>query len=311
MSAHRPTETVDLPQLGKLYGRAALGAVTAKLSSNGRLAALPSKALVAQHPGMSPRQADQYRRLFGGEAFDGVHRRSLPSVLIHIMSFPMQVGLMSDEAFPMPLLGMVHLSNEVEHRRPIEIDQPVTIRVWAENLRPHRRGTQTDIVTEVLPFGADTSQTAEQDVLWRGVSTYLGRGVYLAGKPEAAEPARSGSRDFTPPAKSAVWRLGADAGRRYAALSGDYNPIHLGSLSAKLLGMDSAIVHGMYSAARMLEGREPEDAGHRWSITFAAPVKLPGTVAFGIQQPDERTLRLAGWNPRRGRPHFEGELHLP
>lgn len=365
----RGHQLIDPPNLSRLYGRAALGAAVSRIGSNGSLGTLPEEAVLVDHPGASWEQAEQHRRLFGGEVFDGVHRRSLPSVLIHTLGFPVQMALMAQEEFPLPLIGLVHLANEVEHRRPVEPEQPVRIRVHAERLRPHRRGTQVEIVTEVLPADADPAAGGEhtdpgnsggsrdQEVLWRGVSVYLGRGVHLgahdedAGAPEgdaddggpespgsgsagsgSAETSSAGTSGagsgaargdapgsqpergrgaFVPPRKTGEWRLGADAGREYAALSGDYNPIHLTGITAKALGMPSAIVHGMYSAARMLEGREPEEAGHRWSVVFEAPVRLPGRVAFGVEQPDERTQILTGWNPRKRRRHFRGELHLP
>lgn len=287
------------------YRKAALGALTSKLSSNGDLKALSSAPEEISHPGASAEQLEAYRRLFGGEAFDGVHRRSLPSVLVHILGFPLQLQLMTREDFPLQLMGLVHLSNEVEHRHPVEAGQPLRLRAHAESLRPHRRGTQVDIVTEVY------ESAAGEEPAWRGVSTYLSRGVFLAGKPEGQEQSRSGRSGFTPPAKTALWTLGPDEGRRYAAVSGDYNPIHLSGVSAKVLGMPSAIVHGMYSAARILEGREPDAAGHSWNISFEAPVTLPGKVAVGVEKPDERTQVFTGWEPKRGRRHFSGELRLP
>ncbi len=289
------------------YRKAALGALTSKLSSNGDLKALSEESLETEHPGADPEQLEAYRQLFRGEAFDGVHRRSLPSVLVHILGFPLQLQLMTRDDFPLQLMGLVHLSNQVDHRRPVEAGQPLRLKAHAENLRPHRRGTQVDIVTEVFESGAD----AGEESAWRGVSTYLSRGVYLAGRPERETESRAGRSGFAPPAKTGLWTLGADEGRRYAAVSGDYNPIHLSGLSAKVLGMPSAIVHGMYSAARMLEGREPEQAGHRWSISFEAPVTLPGKVAVSVGKPDDQTQIFTGWNPKKGRRHFSGELHLP
>lgn len=288
------------------YRKAALGALTSKLGSNGDLRALSSTPEETEHPGASAEQLEAYRRLFGGEAFDGVHRSSLPSVLVHILGFPLQLQLMTRDDFPLQLMGLVHLSNQVEHRRPITAGQPLRLRAHAENLRPHRKGTQVDIVTEVFSVAS-----AEETPLWRGVSTYISRGVFLAGKPDRTEESRSGSFGFTPPTKTAQWSLGADEGRRHAAVSGDYNPIHLSGLSAKALGMPKAIVHGMYTAARILEGREPDSAGHSWSISFEAPVTLPGKVAVSVDKPDEKTHLFTGWNPKKGRRHFFGELHLP
>lgn len=290
------------------YRKAVLGALTSKLSSNGDLRALSSSPEEVSHPGATADQLEAYRRLFGGEVFDGVHRSSLPSVLVHILGFPLQLQLMTREDFPLQLMGLVHLSNQVEHHQPIAPGQPLRMRTHAENLRPHRKGTQVDIVTEV--FDAQASGAGAEEPLWRGVSTYLSRGVFLAGKPDRREKPRSGG-GFTPPSKTAQWSLGADEGRRYAAVSGDYNPIHLSGLSAKALGMPKAIIHGMYAAARVLEGREPDAAGHSWSISFEAPVTLPGKVAVAVQKPDEKTQTFTGWNPKKGRRHFSGELHLP
>ena len=52
-----------------------------------------------------------------------------------------------------------------------------------------------------------------------------------------------------------------DIGRRYGAVSGDRNPIHLYPLTARLFGFRRAIAHGMWTKARCLaalEGRLPE-----------------------------------------------------
>lgn len=303
---------IEMPQLRTLYGQAVLGAARGKLPglrSTPPTSQLPQTSLVARHPGVSLEQAERYRSLFSGEPFDGAHRTTLPSVLVHIIGFPVQMALMSREDFPLPLMGLVHLANRVEHLRPIRLAQPVQVLVSAENLRAHRRGTQVDIRVLVLEDSADPENLEERAVLWRGVSTYLSRGIDLGEQPppDAAETVR---REFIPPVKTASWRLGAGAGRSYAAVSGDYNPIHVSNLAAKALGMPSAILHGMYSAGRMLEGREPEGAGHSWSIDFAAPVALPATVAFAVEHVDASQLRFTGWNPRKSRLHFSAELQL-
>lgn len=304
------TRTIELPKLSSLYGRAAADAVRSKVTSGGGLRGLSVEPVVAQHPGISQTQAEQYRQLVAGEAFDGTHRTSLPSVLVHIAAFPVQMGLMSGKDFPLPLMGMVHLANEVEHHKPISPETPLQIRAAAENFRPHRKGTQVDISVEIYPQDVDVDSADEATLLWSGVSTYLGIGAYVAGKSEG-EQTRRGQGDFTPPRKTGQWSLGAGAGREYAAVSGDYNPIHVSGIAAKALGQRGLILHGMYSAGRMLEGREPEGAGHRWSIDFEAPVALPGKVAFAVEQISESTQRFTGWNSRKNRRHFTGELTLP
>ena len=72
-----------------------------------------------------------------------------------------------------------------------------------------------------------------------------------------------------------------DIGRRYAAVSGDRNPIHLHALTAQAFGFPSAIAHGMWLKARTLaslEGRLPD--AYTADVAFKLPVLLPSTVSI-------------------------------
>jgi acyl dehydratase len=105
---------------------------------------------------------------------------------------------------------------------------------------------------------------------------------------------------------SAVWRVPGDTGRRYAAVSGDVNPIHLHPLAARAFGFPRAVAHGMWTAARAaaaLQGRLPDAV--TYAVTFARPLLLPGRVEL-------RTRRAGdGWAlDIRGRtgPHLTATL---
>ncbi|MEU6349804.1 MaoC/PaaZ C-terminal domain-containing protein [Streptomyces sp. NPDC047072] len=88
----------------------------------------------------------------------------------------------------------------------------------------------------------------------------------------------------------AEWRLAGDIGRRYAAASGDRNPIHLYPLTARLFGFPRAIAHGMWTVARCLAAHgTPEAALVR--AEFKAPVLLPGTVTYAA---DAERFELCG-----------------
>ncbi len=117
-------------------------------------------------------------------------------------------------------------------------------------------------------------------LVWRGSSTYLARGVATDG--EAVRPERLDEPDTR---DSQAWRLPADLGRRYAAVSGDVNPIHLSPLAARAFGFPRTIVHGMWTHARALaalEGRLPPT--YRVVVDFTKPILLPG----------QRRVRRAG-----------------
>ncbi|WP_327344063.1 MaoC/PaaZ C-terminal domain-containing protein [Streptomyces europaeiscabiei] len=96
------------------------------------------------------------------------------------------------------------------------------------------------------------------------------------GRADARERARE-ERKALPTV--AEWRLAGDVGRRYGAVSGDRNPIHLHPLGARLFGFPRPIAHGMWTVARCLaeHGTPPATLVR---AEFRAPVPLPGAVTY-------------------------------
>jgi acyl dehydratase len=115
------------------------------------------------------------------------------------------------------------------------------------------------------------------EVVWRGVSTYLSRGEEHSDAQTSEPPALERLDSVT---GGPVWRLGEGTGRDYAAVSGDWNPIHVHALTARPLGFPSAIAHGMYSYARTVASLGPRlpGAGLSSRVWFRKPVPLPSTV---------------------------------
>ena len=285
------TTTVVLPGvpgLGGLYARGA-GLAAARRVRPGPTT-LPAVEYVVRGVRASSEHLTDYQHLLGESASD-----VLPAGFVHVLAFPVATALMVRADFPLPLVGLVHLANRVSQLRPLALGESLDVRASAADLRPHRSGTQVDLITEVSVDGA---------LAWRGVSTYLARGVRLAGDAPSEE-----LPPFAPPTPTGRWTLAGDVGRRYAAVSGDRNPIHLSALSAKALGFPRAIAHGMYTAARALAdvgaGR-----GDRfdWAVEFAKPVLLPGTVTVRVAGAPVDGFTFAGWDARSGKPHLTGTV---
>jgi acyl dehydratase len=190
--------------------------------------------------------------------------------------------VMSGDRFPLPLLGAVHVENLITVTRPIGLDEVLDLSVWAESLRPHRRGRQVDLVSEATVAGS---------VVWRGVSTYLSRG---AEHPEATTSEPPSVDALAAVTTGPTWRLGEGTGREYAAVSGDWNPIHVHALTARPLGFPTAIAHGMYSYARVLASLGPKlpESGLTSSVWFRKPVRLPSTVRLRTAFADGSTLSV-------------------
>lgn len=215
---------------------------------------------------------------------------TLPATYPHVLAFPLAMHLMSAADFPFPIVGMVHIANRITLHRPITAAEKLDLTVRAVHLRDHDRGRQLDIVA---------TATIDGEEVWSGLSTYL----KIERKGE-----RRDQRDQTPAPATAIWRVPIGVGARYAAVSGDRNPIHTSRIGARLFGFPQRIAHGMWSAARCLaalEGRLPE--AYTMDVTFKAPVLLPSTVEFTAAASE------GGWEfgLRSRKPHLAGQLTPP
>jgi acyl dehydratase len=229
-------------------------------------------------------------------------RDTLPPTYPHMLAFPLHMAVMSDGSFPFGAVGLVHVENSIAQKRPIGVDEEMTIRVRPTSLQPHPKGKTFSLETEVLVDGK---------VVWESVSTMLRRGK---GDPDAVVPDMRGQMrpDFESlPAEApagAEWKLSGDLGRRYAGVSGDRNPIHMHSLTAKPLGFPGAIAHGMWTKARalaQLESRLPDS--FETEVRFRKPVLLPARVEFASRE-QEGEILFAVRDAKKGTPHLDGRV---
>lgn len=224
---------------------------------------------------------------------------TLPSTYPHVLAFPLALRLMTDRKFPMPLSGLVHVANRITQHRPIGVDEALKLRVRAEQLRPHRKGTQFDLVTEAV---------AGQAVVWREVSTFLRRGDDTASGDQQAADEDQAQRDDGSAAlrPSSTWRVEDDVSRRYAAVSGDRNPHHLHPLLARMFGFPRLLAHGMWMKARCLAELERELPDRfTTSVDFKRPLLLPATVTLATAAQDGGWL-VALQDAEDGTPHLTG-----
>ncbi len=215
----------------------------------------------------------------------------VPLTYPFVLSFPSVMSLLTGFDFPFHAVGAVHVENHITAYRPIAVTDTVGVRVRAENLREHRRGLLVDLVSDVA---------VGNEPAWHQVATFLHQQrTSLSDEPQ---PESAPARKL--PSPNGILRITPGQIRRYAAISGDRNPIHTSSVGAKLFGFPTAIAHGMFSAAAVLanvEGRLPEAV--RYSVKFGKPVVLPASAGLYID-------RVAGgWdialrNMTKGYPHL-------
>ncbi|MFD5209387.1 MaoC/PaaZ C-terminal domain-containing protein [Streptomyces anulatus] len=264
----------------------ARGALTSPFKRAGRPdATLPADRLTRPAEPVAPGPLAAYGRICGF-----TESGPLPLTYPHVLAFPLTMRLMTGHAFPLPVLGLVHTWIEITPHRAAAPAEPLELTVYAEKLTPHRRGTEVTMATEARVDG---------ELVWESRSGYLSRHRQAA---QAAGPVTAVPPDAGGLPARAEWRLPGDLGRRYGAVSGDRNPIHLHPLTARLFGFPRAIAHGMWTVARCLAEAGDPSSIRSVRAGFRAPVLLPATVtyaadatgnAFELRGPDGR-VHLVG-----------------
>ncbi|MGE8066423.1 MaoC family dehydratase [Pseudomonas sp. NPDC089569] len=192
----------------------------------------------------------------------------LPPTYPHILAFALQMQLLTADEFPFPLLGLIHLGNRIRVLRPMGGVNRVRVGVRVQNLQPHAKGATFDLLTTL---------DDQLGTLWEAQSRMLCRKLKLDG-----EPREDLMTSTLPLTQVAQWKAPADIGRQYARVSGDYNPIHLSAVSARLFGFPSAIAHGLWNKARALAALADHlpTANIEIAVQFHKPVRLPGEVTL-------------------------------
>lgn len=277
-----------LPELPGLAGLMARAAATS-FGRPGLERGLPDRSAMVLDHKQDPARLAAYDQVTGFGLRDRV-----PATWLHVLTFPLHAYVMAERDFPFPLAGLVHVSNEMTLHRPVSVTERLRISVRAADPQPHKRGVAFDLLGEVH---------VGDELVWSGRSNYLSMKHRLSGDPAPSERIEAPSV----PA-SQLWRLPADLGRRYAAVSGDSNPIHLYPLTARLFGFKRPIIHGMWTHARALAALEPGlPDSYTVTVAFTKPIGLPGRATFAAQRDDER-WRFAVLNTDQSKPYLVGEI---
>jgi acyl dehydratase len=290
-------ELTESPRLRSLYPRALAGAGRAAL---GRLpglgredGSLPDVSLALRGVEVDRAHLTEYCRVCGFRLRD-----ELPPTYPHVLAFPLSMQLMTGGDFPFPVMGLVHVANRIAVRRALRAGEPLDLRVWAEGPEPHERGTRFHVIAEGAVDG---------EAVWRGASTYLHKEGGSGGSGGSRGGVSGAERNGGEPRPGAVWELPGDLGRRYAAVSGDRNPIHLHPLSSRLFGMSRPIAHGMWLKARCLAALEGHLPGaYAVDVRFKLPLPLPSRVIFSSRA--EKGERVFEVRDPEGKPHLVGRV---
>ena len=216
----------------------------------------------------------------------------IPAIYLTVLSQSLQMHMMTSEAFPFPILGLVHIRNQVKQYRKIGVNETLTLSCKFGELQPHDKGVQFDFITTVKVAG---------EVVVEALTTYLSR--QKTNAKAAAKPAESQAPEYK---LNNEWSILENTGRRYAMTSGDFNLIHIHAVTAKAFGFKQAIAHGMWSKAKALANLSLPDA-YEVDVWFKLPMYLPSKVEFLTAQAANETDFLIR-NSKSQKPHVTGHI---
>ena len=261
------------PAMLPLYARALLGRPAARLKRGEGVPTIGLEAPVS----LTREWLDRYLEICGWRAGQGA-----PLTVGQVLAAPAQSALLMGGRCPVPALGLVHAGNEVWARAPLPTDTPLWARVWFGETRWKARGFEFDMHTVIsaAPGAQGGGAEGAGEALWAGRTT-----IFRSVPPAEQLQEERGPRPEEPPlpeAERLTLHLPPNLGRRYGAIAGDRNPIHLYPWSARLFGFKRPIMHGMWTLARAVRasGGEAPPAVGELRVQFRRPVPLPSDVAL-------------------------------
>jgi acyl dehydratase len=251
-------------------------------------------------------RVEAYRAVCGGTPSD-----TLPIAFPHVLATPVQLALLSSKAFPVRLMGLVHLRNHIEQVRPLRIGEVAQLRTWLDGRHDTDRGQEFDVHSEI---------TVDGKTVWSEMCVFMARRLerdtskpfgarISAGEGVPAPDAESVQPTSPDTIKKLSFTADKGVGWRYARTSSDYNPIHLADFGARLFGFNQAIAHGMWSMARCLSAL-PETTFEppcRVDVVFKRPVSIPAPLTLETWHTtggDGFALKGAG----KGKVHLAGSV---
>ncbi len=204
------------------------------------LISCPNVKVVYENLKINQDWVKRYNNFFGLTPNDKV---SLTFPFLVIM--PLQIRLFSIPEIKINPLGFLHLSNYIRRKKHIPVEVDLRAEVSLKQVRLVKKGVEI-CVEQLLYF--------ENEIIWNCESRYL----KLSRKYRKSEENNKDTkkRVFIPMEKSQMiinFSVSSEDAKKYASLSGDFNLIHISKLFAKLMGLPSPIIHGMWTVGKCLK----------------------------------------------------------
>ncbi len=242
---------------------------------------------------LDPAQVCRFKSVCGYT--DDAHQ--VPAPYIQTLFIGLVSRFISSSHFPINPMGLIQIGQSFRLERPIALSETLDLSCSLFDMTQTPKGITTRMAFEAKSKG---------DVVWQGIATYFTRAKNPPPKDRSSKPTEEGL-----PVREII-RVAANTGRRYAAVSRDYNPHHLYPWTAKLIGFKQAIAHGAWSLSRAGASLEkgygyPEHFEMEGALKL--PIFLPATITLGYEKQGEDIL-FELRDEKRALPHLKGIFRI-
>jgi hypothetical protein len=250
---------------------------------------------------------------------------------LQVLTLPMQLEMMVNKPFPFKPMGLVHLANFIKVNWLPEQNSKLMLKTSFNGLTWHKKGWAFAVLSEGFVDGklaiSGTSyylsrqkhgQANEKEALATDMS--IGELHFKADNAgETASIMPIVEAVISPFDKTIEMNFPLGIGRKYARVSGDFNPIHLSRWTAKVMGFRQAIAHGMYSKAICLSAvlkqetqnskRELAQTPMQFSTQFMQPIYLPTRCELKVnREMDQIDFSLTSQSRTKEREHLRTNI---
>jgi hypothetical protein len=201
--------------------------------------------------------------------------QELPLLFPHSYFGPLHLKMLTDENFPLRVLGGVHLRNHVIQRRPLFLRQRYDAALYFTESRRRPQGLEVDFKTEIRQGPV---------LVWESITTFLFRRKF---KSEDPENSRSGLlQNLTDAMDRTSFPVPMLTGKQFGWITKDINPIHMSRYLAKAFGFERDLCHGMWALSRSL----PSVAEVDWQkplrndVSFKGPLYMERDITVKVSR---------------------------
>ena len=207
------------------------------------------------------------------------YQSTVPAYLFPQWTFGLASQLLI--GLPYPLMRIVNGGCRLEVNQHVPRDEELLITAQLTNIDDNGRRA---VMTQQLITGTKSASQAIDARMYA---------IVPLGRKDAPTNKKKKEKARVPDDAKLLteWRLQKNAGLQFAALTGDFNPIHWIPAAARANGFKNTILHGFSTMARSIEGIKTHhllDGGTlRWiDVQFTRPLVLPCKVGLFIRITD-------------------------